>query len=247
MEQATMFNMVNFDVSAIWNTGAASPVDGMQINRTIRSIKLNSYICPSDTNLPGENDPQVPGTSYGENRGLNRYNTNWRSTGPTYFQGHDGGLAPTRSFASIQDGLSNTALFSEIVKGKAGMNLDGLHMTYNLPGGITAVPPGTPDPDRLLANLCQSSTSRSWDFKGELWTQQDSGRGGGYYHIQPPNRKSCNAAGFDTVITAGSYHPGGVNVLLADGSVRFIKSTITVRNWHALGTQANGDLTQGDL
>ncbi len=251
MEQTNAYNTVNFNVSAIWNTGPGSPIDGIQINRTIRRTKIASFICPSDANDPGTDDPQVPGTSYGQNCGLNRYNTAWVSTGIAYYQGHDGGLQTTRSFATITDGLSSTALFSEIVKGKGrdpanNAAQDGLNMTYNSPGGVTAIPQGDTDADFKLAGLCQASSSRSWDFKGEIWTMHDSGRGGGYFHIQPPNRKACNAAGYDTIITASSYHPGGVNTLMCDGSVKFIKSGINIRTWHALGTQAGGEVIPGD-
>jgi len=251
LEQTNAYNSVNFAVSAIWNTGPASPVDGQQINFTIRHTRIASYICPSDTNDPGTDDPQVPGTSYVNNLGLNRYNTDWRSNGPTYYQGHDGGLQQLRNFASIQDGLSNTAMFSEFVKGK-GFNItsntstDGVHMTYAIPNGVTTYPQGDTDANYKLALACQATTSRNWDFKGEVWTMHDSGRGGGYFHIQPPNRKACNPAGYDTIIGASSYHPGGVNLLLLDGSVKFAKNGVGIRTWHALGTINGGETVPGD-
>src|SRR5581483_3815665 len=158
-----------------------------------------------------------------------------RSSGPTYFQGTDSGLQQTRTFASITDGLSNTAMFSEMVKGFYGLNRDGLQMTYNSNGGVTAIAMGDTDANYKLFQLCNSATSQSWDWKGELWTLHDGGRGGGYWHILPPNRKSCNAASpYDSAITAASYHPGGVNVLLLDGSVKFVKSTVNFRTWYAL-------------
>ena len=47
-------------------------------------------------------------------------------------------------------------------------------------------------------------------------------------------------------ITARSYHPGGVNTLLADGSVRFVKSTINGMTWRALGTVAGGEVISSD-
>ena len=43
-------------------------------------------------------------------------------------------------------------------------------------------------------------------------------------------------------MTASSNHPGGVNVLLADGAVRFIKESIGQRTWWALGTRAGGEV-----
>ena len=46
--------------------------------------------------------------------------------------------------------------------------------------------------------------------------------------------------------TSRSYHPGGVNVLLMDGSARFMKSTINPFTWRALGTRASGEAISAD-
>ena len=246
MEQVNAFNSINFDVTAIWNANPPTVIDGTDINFTIRHTKIANYICPSDTNDPGTGDPQLPGTSYHENGGLNRYNSAWRSNGIAYYMGNDGGINQTRTFASIQDGLSQTAAFSEFVKGK-GVNLaDGLHMAYALNNGQLTFPQGTLDADYQLAQACQATTSRNWDYKGEIWTLQDGGRGGPYMHIQTPNRKSCVPQGVDTMIGASSYHPGGVNLLLLDGSVKFAKNGINIRTWQALGTISGGETIPGD-
>ena len=45
---------------------------------------------------------------------------------------------------------------------------------------------------------------------------------------------------------ADSFHPGGINVLLADGSVRFVKNSIAQNVWFALGTKANGVVISAD-
>jgi prepilin-type processing-associated H-X9-DG protein len=47
-------------------------------------------------------------------------------------------------------------------------------------------------------------------------------------------------------ITSRSYHPGGVNALLADGSVRFIKSSIAGSVWRALGSINGGEVISAD-
>jgi prepilin-type N-terminal cleavage/methylation domain-containing protein/prepilin-type processing-associated H-X9-DG protein len=47
-------------------------------------------------------------------------------------------------------------------------------------------------------------------------------------------------------LPATSMHPGGVNVVFADGSVRFIKDSINRQTWWALGTRANGEVISGD-
>ena len=45
---------------------------------------------------------------------------------------------------------------------------------------------------------------------------------------------------------AQSNHPGGVNVLMADGSTRFIKNSINPRTWMQLGTRGNGEVISSD-
>ncbi len=73
-----------------------------------------------------------------------------------------------------------------------------------------------------------------------------------YNHVMPPNGPSGVVAGgldpFTAVntgaqaTTASSHHFGGVNLVLADGSVRFIKNTIDIQAWWALGSIAGGEL-----
>jgi prepilin-type processing-associated H-X9-DG protein len=59
---------------------------------------------------------------------------------------------------------------------------------------------------------------------------------------------SCGDANIGTTTfgSAGSYHPGGANVLLGDGSVRFIKSSVNERTWWAIGTRAGGEVVSAD-
>ena len=47
-------------------------------------------------------------------------------------------------------------------------------------------------------------------------------------------------------LAATSNHPGGVNVLFADGSVKFIKNTVNPGTWRALGTMAGGEVVSAD-
>jgi prepilin-type processing-associated H-X9-DG protein len=73
--------------------------------------------------------------------------------------------------------------------------------------------------------------------------------------VAPPNsqqwnscRDSCGGCGPDDSIfsNASSNHSGGVNVLMADGSSRFIKNTISPLTWMQLGTRANGETISAD-
>ena len=48
------------------------------------------------------------------------------------------------------------------------------------------------------------------------------------------------------MVPASSNHPGGVNALFGDGSVKFIKSTINFLAWYALATPDGGELVGSD-
>lgn len=56
----------------------------------------------------------------------------------------------------------------------------------------------------------------------------------------------CVNAIHDHYTTATSNHSGGVNVTMADGSVRFVKNSISWNTWWALGTKAGGEVVSSD-
>ena len=57
---------------------------------------------------------------------------------------------------------------------------------------------------------------------------------------------SIGSGGRSDLSNSDSWHPGGVNVLFADGSVRFVKNSINIRTWMALGTKAGGEVLSSD-
>ncbi len=61
-------------------------------------------------------------------------------------------------------------------------------------------------------------------------------------------RDSCGGCGRDDSIfsNVSSYHPGGCNVMFADGSCRFIKDSISPQTWMSLGTKDQGDIVTAD-
>jgi prepilin-type N-terminal cleavage/methylation domain-containing protein/prepilin-type processing-associated H-X9-DG protein len=75
-----------------------------------------------------------------------------------------------------------------------------------------------------------------------------------YNHWNTPNKWTCAATnswdptgdGPQDAVTASSNHPGGVNIGLCDGSVRFIKDSISVQAWWALGTRNMGEVLSSD-
>ncbi len=266
LEQQAAFNAINWEVTAIWHSpnlteedpGWASTcstcvgVNGRMINNTARLVEIETFLCPSDQNRPGNSkgtSHHLPASSYAQNNGLHRRQENWRSNGIGWYAGRDQAINNPRTFASITDGLSSTALFSEWVMGKAQNRRDGLHMVYEMPGDDNEpFPPDTPDYNFLYFTTCQQSNEFDWDWKGEMWMLQDNGRGGGYFHINGPNKKSCHAPNsVDGAAAASSNHPGGVNVVMCDGAVKFIPDTVNIRTWHALGTMNFGEVIESSF
>ena len=72
----------------------------------------------------------------------------------------------------------------------------------------------------------------------------ESGHEEWYNHLLTPNQPSCESGGMSQFIcyTANSDHPGGVHLLLVDGSVRFISDTIDAEVWSALSTRAGSEM-----
>jgi prepilin-type N-terminal cleavage/methylation domain-containing protein/prepilin-type processing-associated H-X9-DG protein len=239
------------DVYDAYNFMLGDVVSGNSVaaNTTVMSTSIPGYFCPSDPN-PGSNKTldlgysvHVTCVNYAVNAGTNRTYCGGAVNGVAWWLGGNPSYGTRVGFKAISDGTSNTAAFSEWVKGKSGANALGLNLVYQIP----QLSLGSPQQD---ISACQAASTPLWDFKGEYWTLQDTGRGGPYYHIMPPNKPSCNVSAaygvIDSFIGASSLHPGGVNVLLMDGSVRFIKDSISPSIWSALGTRAGGEVVSAD-
>jgi prepilin-type processing-associated H-X9-DG protein len=76
-----------------------------------------------------------------------------------------------------------------------------------------------------------------------------------YNHIWTPNSRfyDCQVTSAPdspdepAVVTARSYHPGGVNVLMGDGKVHFVSDSVDVLVWRAVSTRSGGEANAGDL
>jgi prepilin-type N-terminal cleavage/methylation domain-containing protein/prepilin-type processing-associated H-X9-DG protein len=212
-------------------------------------------------------------TDYYWNVGTSRFFNGGMVNGPSYSPGvldfEILGGAPCASrvikISSFTDGTSNTAIMSESLQSNSGQEIDGLGMVYGDPSGplwknfATAGTPGSP-PDWLAAQFCQNSR-----LGHEYWWKGEFALSGGhniYSHTQTPNRRSCYwvnvnqqpgtssdqdfAGATQTMVAASSAHPGGVNVLFMDGSVRFIKSTVNFQPWYAIATVSGGEVVSAD-
>ena len=243
LEQRAVYDAYNFMLGDIVS-GVSVPA-----NTTVMTTSIPGYLCPSDANpgstanLAGGFSVRVTCVNYAANGGGNRQNRGGTVNGIAWWLGGNPSFGRTCSLAAINDGTSNTAAFSEWVKGTAGRNALGNNLVYS----IAQYNNGGPQND---AQVCTTATVIAWDDKGEYWTLQDTGRGGPYYHVMTPNKRAClvNPAfgNLDSFIGPSSFHPGGTNLLVMDGSVRFIKDGVALSVWNALGTISGGETISAD-
>src|SRR5262249_55451829 len=141
------YNSINFIGGARWGGGVANPPDNASggvwgvINMTAATVQIKTFLCPSDPN-PGSSGTMgwgqlklVGASNYPANIGLNRALNAWKPNGPTYVvSSWDGAMNGTPvTLATFVDGTSNTAIFSEWVKGPAALpGPDGLGMVYTM-------------------------------------------------------------------------------------------------------------------
>jgi prepilin-type N-terminal cleavage/methylation domain-containing protein/prepilin-type processing-associated H-X9-DG protein len=229
LEQGNLHNALNFSLPY------SDPT-----NTTVLMASVSGFICPSD--YPNPIPSRGAQTNYMADMG------SWivwqASTGPNANlpppNGAFYGNSSTR-FAAVTDGLSNTGVFSERVMADGSNGISSPRSdVYFSPAGPTTI-------DEAVA-LCQAinidDLSNQFPlFMGAPWVNGQHV----FLHVTPPNSRSC---GFFTQLRAimppSSRHPGGVNLLLGDGSVRFTKDTINVNTWRALGTIRGGEVISAD-
>jgi prepilin-type N-terminal cleavage/methylation domain-containing protein len=148
----------------------------------------------------------------------------------------------------ILDGLSNTAAFSERALG------DGVDGLYTFKGDVVqelSVPANLANTrNYYLACLANTSTDDYDSNGGQNWVNGNY-RVTLYNHVMTPNGKGCtqnqnNSTG-NGAIPATSYHPGGVCLLLADGSTRFVRESVSWAVWQAVGGRKDGDASANNL
>ncbi|APW63950.1 DUF1559 domain-containing protein [Paludisphaera borealis] len=229
MEQTNAYNSINFDF------GYNDPN-----NTTAMFTVVSGFVCPSDQSDPL---PALGGqTNYMADMGSGIV---WQESiggnaGLPVPNGIFHGNSATR-FAAITDGLSNTGMFAERVMA------DG-NTAQVSPVSDVFFSPLAPTTVDQAYQMCQAVDITNLQnqfplFMGAPWLCGQHI----FQHISPPNGRSC---GFFVALRAtmppSSFHPGGVNLLLADGSVRFVKNTIDLATWRALGTMGGGEVISSD-
>jgi prepilin-type N-terminal cleavage/methylation domain-containing protein/prepilin-type processing-associated H-X9-DG protein len=265
MDGTNVFNAFNFGNSRV-RVPPSGPPNCPQ-NMTVVQLKSNLFVCPSESRDPGLALTPINNYRYSVGATICQSSA-WADSGAAQnpwtvncraeIDGPRGGLFKEEgvvSQAGATDGLSNTAAFSERIVGDASAGAIS-------PGDVRKGPALrdvslTTD---VMVGRCQT--------EGTTITNVDDfyGLGAGsqtysnfhntlYNHLFSPNSQTldCNSGqsfidspNESSTVTARSYHPGGVNLLLGDGSVRFIKSTVNVTVWRALGSRAGGEVISAD-
>ena len=242
MEQSNVFNTLNFSLSSYDFS-----------NVTGASISVNSFLCPTDAGYSIPTGLIAPGFASG---GTNYRGTEGTSVAMWYGADDTAGvnvgiLAPNGLFhsdnlitlAGITDGTSNTAAFSEHVIGD-------FSQTVSTEKSDTYRPGTHPQNSDDAVAFCRASniadlTQQGYSNIGAPWTYGYHSTTS-YWHSSGPNTRSCMFPPSKISTTANSRHPGGVNVGLADGSVRFVKDTVNLQAWRALGTRDGGEVISAD-
>lgn len=151
------------------------------------------------------------------------------------------------SIERISDGATQTALISESTLGAIGGSAHDVQQEYK---SLLTAP--------LTEAQCNSSTIWNLsDPRGFAWVNGEY-RSALYNHYWTPNSQTPDCIGVTIGgtpqtrytpygwRTARSLHPGGVNLLLADGGIQFISNDIEPATWKALATIRGGESLPGD-
>jgi prepilin-type N-terminal cleavage/methylation domain-containing protein/prepilin-type processing-associated H-X9-DG protein len=235
IEQGVVYNTLNFSLA--WSDVS---------NSTGIATNVNSFLCPTDSN--GQVPPTLGATNYRANEGTSL--AMWY--GASDATSVNAALPPPNglffaldlvSMASLIDGSSNTAAFSEHVLGDFNQAIATEQADTFEPGTF----PATPDDavSQCRAINYQTLSYQGYSNVGAPWAYGYHSTSS-YWHSGPPNSRSCMFPPSRIMTTASSKHSGGVNLGLADGSVRFVKTSVNITSWRALGTRNCGEILGAD-
>ena len=254
MEQKPLYDAINFDlppetpdVSLMDMSFQPAYQDPNRANATVSRVALSAFLCPSDGASASD---WAAGNSYVVNQG------SWlcdvcEALPSKMFPGElPRGPFYNRScvrLASITDGTSNTAFLSEKRRGQGTPDpkSDLFQMPNAMSIDMTYQSCKTLDPAMAMAYTHRMGAA--WAVGAMTCIE--------YNHVAGPNARSC--AGMMSGMMGGgsammvdmsvqlppsSYHPGSVNLLMGDGSVRSVKDTVSLGAWRALGTRNGGEI-----
>jgi len=255
LEQNNIYNAINFQDSEEC-LGAA----------TVRSVVINTFFCPSDPNptlyrdrtTPGVPCASGPNTQDNAGVGFNGMMAHYTGSYGDGYNNKPGNQYDTAG-AGIAYGCGGCNASGSAVQTPAadcpsptgaygsGPNHRGLFDYTSTSPAVTfaAISDGLSNTISLghIASIVRSQSAVWFTNTGATngtslpinWTLQRCKQDRTY-----ANANSWSGRGFS------SFHPGGVNTGMADGSVKFIKETINLRTHNALGSRAGGEVLSAD-
>lgn len=224
------------DFSQAWNNPA---------NATACASVVKTFLCPSD---PASAVPAGwAGNNYRVNQGSGLL---WgqpptASSDPNFGMPAPNGpffLNSKTRFADILDGSSTTAAFSEHRKGDFNNGIVTPPDTFRL-GQARGLYPATPDEAQAIADSLDTNNLlyQGMSDVGAPWLHGHHSITV-YFHTVRPFSNSCMYPPGRIATTADSAHSGGVNMVMCDGSLRFVPRSIHLAVWRALGSATGGEV-----
>jgi prepilin-type N-terminal cleavage/methylation domain-containing protein/prepilin-type processing-associated H-X9-DG protein len=247
LEQANKYNLFNFafDVTSVTNRPASW-----------QDVPI--YLCPSEvSSVAFSNGGQAAGRlnyfgSIGAMADCRSPSDPRAGVFNANYSNVVAGTAPTGTrIAELTDGTSNTAMFSEVMRSTGYPST--IDNNTNVQSGNISVAPGLYD-GRAVTGCAGGTVAIRINYVGLQYYRGGIVHNSFYSHTLPPNwnrkqstaaaqKYGCGDASFRRAhIAASSYHTGGVNVAMADGSVRFVSDSIDFAVWQAVGTKAGGEV-----
>lgn len=219
-EQENVHNLVDYTV----------PLTSPQ-NVAAAQIPIEFLICSSDGSTGRVPNLPDAGSNYVANNGTGTIGFGLIASGDGMFR------QINSSFAEVRDGSSNTAAFSESI---LGLGLASVGPTPADPRREVLEVPGGNDPTPAA---CAAGAGVWSGKRGGKWLDGHYGNTlYNHYYVPNPREWDCgNGSHNKALSTARSYHPGGVNLGLCDGSVRLIANTVDLTTWRALATREGGE------
>jgi len=267
LEQTQTYNALNFN----WGCEDDTTVYCYQCNWTATNAQMKMFVCPSDprAGVPDHNNTTNTISYYASvgttmTWGLMGNQAPWSNLNVTSINMPSTGLFTWQASYGIQtctDGTSNTIAFSEAAVGAQNLlpkqrliGLQGVQIPFaSMLYDASADPVTTQSVIQLCNAAYNSGTASFLDLqRGENWAHGSMAMSM-FNTVVTPNAYNdtwthcgLNASSRAVLSNADSYHAGGVNCMMGDGSVKFIKDSINQRTWWALGTKAGGEVVSSD-
>ena len=220
----------------------------------VSSKRVATFLCPSEVNDLGYGTD----TTYGNKHWPINYAVNegtWAvlTAKASGMRVGDGAFGPNRRYrpADFTDGLSNTLAMAEVKAFTHRVSAAPNTTTYAVPplppaspAGVAGFPLGAFNPASYTHVEWVDGKVHETGFTTVFApnTRVAYSAGGVEYDVDLVLATESSVGDTFAAVTSRSYHDGGVNALLMDGSVRFVRSSIPPATWRAMGTRDGSEV-----